>query len=116
MVDESKGLEFSGRAAALVKWGGQMKFFVLLCIFLNVLVAPWGLAAQQTWAAVLLAVPLVLSKIFLFVLALVVIESSLAKLRLFRIAEFLGWCWLPPSWRWSSGYFRFEGRPSDVQG
>ncbi len=91
MVDESKGLEYSGRAAALVKWGGQMKFFVLLCIFLNVLVAPWGLAAGQTWAEVLLSIPLVLAKIFLFVLALVVIESSLAKLRLFRIAEFLGW-------------------------
>ena len=91
MVDESKGLEYSGRAAALVKWGGQMKFFVLLCIFLNVLVAPWGLAAGQTWAEVLLAIPLVLLKIFVFVLVLVVIESSLAKLRLFRITEFLGW-------------------------
>jgi formate hydrogenlyase subunit 4 len=39
---------------------------------------------------VLLAIPLVLLKIFLFVLVLVVIESSLAKLRLFRISEFLG--------------------------
>ena len=68
-----------------------MKFFVLLCIFLNVLVAPWGLAAGQTWTEVLLAIPLVLCKILVFVLALVVIESSLAKLRLFRIAEFLGW-------------------------
>jgi formate hydrogenlyase subunit 4 len=90
MIDESKGLEFSGRGAALVKWGGQMKFFVLLCIFLNVLVAPWGLAVAQTWGEVLLAIPLVLLKIFVFVLALVLIESSLSKLRLFRIAEFLG--------------------------
>ena len=67
-----------------------MKMFVLLCIFLNVLVAPWGLAHEQTLAAVLLAVPLVLLKIFCFVVLLVVIESSLSKLRLFRIAEFLG--------------------------
>jgi formate hydrogenlyase subunit 4 len=42
MIDESKSLEYSGRAMALVKWGGSMKLFVLLCIFLNVLVAPWG--------------------------------------------------------------------------
>ncbi len=75
----------------MVKWGGQMKFFVLLCIFLNVLVAPWGLAVEQTWADVLTAIPLVLLKILVFVLILVVIESSLAKLRLFRITEFLGW-------------------------
>lgn len=91
MIDESKGLEYSGKAAALVKWGGQMKFFVLLCIFLNVLVAPWGLAATQAWSHVLLAIPLVLLKILVFILILVIVESSLAKLRLFRISEFLGW-------------------------
>jgi formate hydrogenlyase subunit 4 len=90
MIDESKSLEYSGRGFALVKWGGQMKFFVLLCIFLNVLLTPWGLASEQTYAAVLLAVPSVLFKVFCFLLVLVVIESSLSKLRLFRIAEFLG--------------------------
>ena len=90
MIDESKVLEYSGRGAALVKWGGQMKFFVLLCIFLNVLVTPWGLAGEQSFAQVLLAIPLILLKIFIFVLVLVVIESSLSKLRLFRITEFLG--------------------------
>ena len=29
MIDESKSLEYSGRGFALMKWGGQMKFFVL---------------------------------------------------------------------------------------
>jgi formate hydrogenlyase subunit 4 len=67
-----------------------MKFFVLLCIFLNVLLSPWGLASAQTYGAVLLAIPSVLFKVLCFLLVLVVIESSLAKLRLFRIAEFLG--------------------------
>ncbi len=90
MIDESKSLEYSGRGLALVKWGGTMKLFVLMCIFLNVLVAPWGLAGGQTISAVLLAIPAVLLKIFALLLVLVVIESSLAKLRLFRISEFLG--------------------------
>jgi formate hydrogenlyase subunit 4 len=67
-----------------------MKFFVLLCIYLNVLVTPWGLAQSQTLGAVLLAIPLVLLKILCFVIVLVIIESSLSKLRLFRISEFLG--------------------------
>ncbi len=62
----------------------------MCCIFLNVLVAPWGLAQTQQLWDVLLSIPLVLFKIFLFLLALVVIESSLAMLRLFRITEFLG--------------------------
>jgi len=90
MIDESKGLEFSGRGAALMKWGGEMKFLVLTCIFLNVLVAPWGLAHGHAVVNVLTAVPQILFKILLFSLVLIVIETSLAKLRLFRISEFLG--------------------------
>jgi formate hydrogenlyase subunit 4 len=90
MIDESKGLEFSGRGAALMKWGGQMKFFVLACIFLNVLLAPWGLANGREVHQVVVAVPLILIKILLFAIVLVSIETSLAKLRLFRISEFLG--------------------------
>jgi formate hydrogenlyase subunit 4 len=90
MIDRSKGLEYSGRGAALMKWAGAMKLFVLICIFLNVLVTPWGLAKGTSASAVFLAIPLVLAKVLGFVLVLVYIESSLAKLRLFRITEFLG--------------------------
>ena len=90
MIEKSKYLEYSGRGAALMKWAGAMKLLVLTIVFLNVLVTPWGLAAQISLPAVLLAVPCVLLKILLFLLVLVVIESSLAKLRLFRISEFTG--------------------------
>ncbi len=89
MIEESKDLEYSGKGAALMKWGGWMKFFVLMNIFLNVLVTPWGLASTVQLSAVLLAVPLVLFKILLFIIFLVLIESSLAKLRLFRISEYM---------------------------
>ena len=89
MIDKSKSLEYSGRGAALMKWAGAMKFLVLLIIFLNVLVTPWGLASTKAAGDVFFAIPLVLLKVFLFLIALVVIESSLAKLRLFRISEFL---------------------------
>lgn len=67
-----------------------MKLLVVICVFLNVLVTPWGLAIEQRAGQVLLAIPLVALKVLIFVLVLVVIESSLAKLRLFRISEFLG--------------------------
>jgi formate hydrogenlyase subunit 4 len=90
MIDRSKSLEYSGRGAALMKWAGAMKLFVLICIFLNVLVTPWGLAKGTGAGAVFVSIPLVLLKVFVFVLVLVYIESSLAKLRLFRITEFLG--------------------------
>ena len=89
MIDESKGLEYSGRGAALVKWGGYMKLTILMIVFLNVLLTPWGLAPTTAVSTLLLAIPLVCVKILAFLLVIVVIESSLAKLRLFRISEFL---------------------------
>jgi formate hydrogenlyase subunit 4 len=92
MIEESKALEYSGRGAALMKWGGHMKLMVLMCVLLNVLVTPWGLATRPHLADALLAIPLLAAKLLalVLVLVLVVIESSLAKLRLFRITEFLG--------------------------
>jgi formate hydrogenlyase subunit 4 len=90
MIDRSKSLEYSGRGAALMKWAGAMKFFVVLVVFLNVVVTPWGLARGMGAGEVLLAIPLVLFKMLLFLMVLVFIESSLSKLRLFRITEFIG--------------------------
>ncbi len=90
MIDESKALEFSGRSAALIKHGGYMKFTVLAIIFLNVLTTPWGLASAGTTSAVVIAAAAVSLKILALVIAIVIVESSYSKLRLFRISEFLG--------------------------
>jgi formate hydrogenlyase subunit 4 len=90
MIGHSKSLEYSGRGAALMKWAGEMKLFILIIVFMNVIVIPWGLAQGTNAGAVFAAIPLVLAKVFGFILVLVYIESSLAKLRLFRITEFLG--------------------------
>ena len=90
MIDESKTLEFSGRSAALVKWGGHIKLMVLSLVLLNVLVTPWGLATSPTAGAVALAVLAVSLKLVAFLAVVAAIETSLAKLRLFRIENFLG--------------------------
>ncbi len=89
MIGHSKGLEYSGTGAALMKWAGAMKLMILSIVFLNVLITPWGLATTTHWADVLFAIPKVLGKMLLFVIGLALIETSLAKLRLFRISEFL---------------------------
>lgn len=90
MIDESKTIEYSGKSLALLKWGSYMKLFVLLCIFLNVLITPWGLAASEALHDILLAIPALLLKMFMAAIVIAAIESSFAKLRLFRVAEFLG--------------------------
>ena len=89
MIGHSNYLEYSGTGAALMKWGGAMKFMAVLIVFLNVIITPWGLATTTHWSDVFFAIPKVLGKMFLFLVVLAVIETTLAKLRLFRISEFL---------------------------
>ena len=90
MIEHSRILEYSGRGLALVEWGGAMKVFVLLVILLNVLATPWGLLPDG-WRAAL--VPLSAAALLLKMLVvcgiIIVVESSMAKWRFFRIPDFL---------------------------
>lgn len=90
MIEEGRALEYSGRLYALVKWGSWMKLFLLSSIFMNVFVLPWGLAGAEDLPGGLLAILALAGKLALCGLAIVIIDSSFAKLRFFRIAEFLG--------------------------
>ncbi len=89
MIGHSKELEYSGTSAALMKWGGASKLMVLALVFVNVIVTPWGLAQSTQWTDIVAAVGLVLLKLLAFVIVLALVETTLAKLRLFRISEFL---------------------------
>jgi formate hydrogenlyase subunit 4 len=90
MIDEARVFEHSGPALALFKWAASMKQFLLYTVFLNVLVVPWGLASSQRVGAVAVALLLLVAKMIGLAMVIVVIESSFAKLRLFRIPDFMG--------------------------
>ncbi len=90
MIEEGRSLEYSGRRYALMKWASWMKFFLLSSIFMNVFVIPWGLGSGTTLTGALLAIPVLAGKLALCGAVIVVIGTSFAKLRFFRIAEFLG--------------------------
>jgi formate hydrogenlyase subunit 4 len=90
MIEESRVLEYSGREYALVKWGSWMKLFLLSSIFMNVFVIPWGLGHATSLLGGLQGIAALLGKLAVCGLAIVIIDSSFAKLRFFRIAEFLG--------------------------
>jgi formate hydrogenlyase subunit 4 len=90
MIEEGRALEYSGREYALVKWGSWMKLFLLSSIFMNVFVLPWGLGNGDSVTAGLVAIPVLLGKLALCGAAIVIIDTSFAKLRFFRIAEFIG--------------------------
>jgi formate hydrogenlyase subunit 4 len=89
MIEESRVLEYSGREYALVKWGSWMKLFLLSSIFMNVFVIPWGLGNGTSLLGGLLGILALFGKLAVCGLLIVIIDSSFAKLRFFRIAEYL---------------------------
>jgi len=88
MIEEARPFEHSGPYFALLKWGSAAKQLILYTIFVNVFVAPWGLAATQQAGAVALAIAALVGKAALLGVVIAVIDNSFAKLRLFKITEF----------------------------
>lgn len=90
MIEEGRVLEYSGRLYALAKWASWMKLMLLSAIFMNVFVAPWGLGNGTSFTHGLLAIGALAGKLVICGLIIVIIDCSFAKLRFFRIAEFIG--------------------------
>ena len=89
MIDEARPFEHSGPFLALLKWGSQLKQLILYTILADVFLAPWGLASSQQAGSVLLAIVALLAKATVLGVVVAVIDNSFAKLRLFKITEFV---------------------------
>jgi len=90
MIDDARTLEHSGPLFALLRWGSMLKQAILYVVFLNVLLVPWGVALSTSPWAVLLSLALLAAKAMVLALVMVAVGASFAKLRLFRITEFMG--------------------------
>lgn len=89
MIEEARTFEHSGPLLAALRWGSWVKQLVLFTIFLNVFVAPWGMSASARLGDVALAMVALLAKALVLGLVIAVIDTSFAKLRLFKITEFV---------------------------
>lgn len=89
MIEEARPFEHSGAYYALLKWGSSAKQLVLFTVFLNVFVAPWGMTSTTHLDQVVLAILALLGKACLVGGVIAVIDDSFAKLRLFKITEFV---------------------------
>jgi formate hydrogenlyase subunit 4 len=89
MIETGRSFEHSGPDLAMLHWGAAAKQFVLYIILLNVFVAPWGMASTSSLGAVGLAIGALLAKAALLGCLVAVIDDSYAKLRLFKITEFV---------------------------
>ena len=89
MIEEARSFEHSGPYLALLRWGGELKQLILFTILVDVFVIPWGLASSQQLGAVLMAVVALLAKATAVGVVVAVIDNSFAKLRLFKITEYV---------------------------
>lgn len=89
MIDDARLFEHSGPAMALYKWASSMKQFLLYTIFINVLLLPLGLDSSGAAASVGLAIATLFLKMLGVGVVVAAIETTFAKLRLYKIPEFI---------------------------
>ena len=89
MIHEAMILEYSGPYLALLEWAAQMKFFLFLALLCN-LVCPWGVAVALRPGTLSVAVAALIIKLAVLAIGIALLETRLAKLRLFRVPELLG--------------------------
>ena len=87
-IEEGRVAEHSGPGLAFLRWGSNVKQLILFTVLMNVLVVPWGMASSGRLDLVALAILLLFVKALGVGAVVVVIESSFAKLRLYKIPEF----------------------------
>ncbi len=89
MVHEAMILEYSGRHLALIQWGHMIRFFLFVTLGIACFL-PWGIAATDNPGEIAVSVFIMVIKLGVIGAGLVLIETGLAKMRLFRLTEFLG--------------------------
>jgi formate hydrogenlyase subunit 4 len=88
MIHEAMLLEYSGRYLAFMEWGASIKQLVLMTLLLNVFF-PVGIATDPSPGALGLGLLAYLAKLLALSAAVVVVETTNAKLRLFRVPDLL---------------------------
>jgi len=93
MIHEALILEYSGRHLALLEWAAALKLFAYSAIGLA-LFFPWGVAEAESPLALLLAAPVLVLKLGIGGAFLAALETVSAKMRIFRVPEFLATAFL----------------------
>jgi formate hydrogenlyase subunit 4 len=90
MVHEAMVLEYSGRHLALIDLSAELKLLLYVSL-IACLFVPWGIAAPGAgMEALLIGVAAYIAKLAAGGFLLAVFETSIAKMRVFRVPDFLG--------------------------
>lgn len=90
MVHEAMVLEYSGRHLAMIEAAAMVKLTLYMAL-IACLFAPWGMALPGAGpVGVLIGMASFILKLFVLATGLALFETAIAKMRVFRYADFLG--------------------------
>jgi formate hydrogenlyase subunit 4 len=89
MIHEAMILEYSGRHLALIEWAGMMKLTLFFALGIASF-CPWGISDGGDPASLALAFGMLTLKLMVGGAIMVLIETGMAKMRIFRLPEYLG--------------------------
>lgn len=89
MIHEAMILEYSARHLALIEWASALKLLAYVTIGLA-LFFPWGIAPAGHWLGLPVALVALGLKLALAGAGIALLETLFAKVRIFRVPEFLG--------------------------
>ena len=94
MVHEAMVLEYSGRSLALIELAAHIKQIIFYSLLANILFPLKSVYLNTGALGIFMVLGLYLIKIFLIGLSIAIIEVSIAKMRLFRVVDFIGFSFL----------------------
>lgn len=89
MIHEGMILEYSGKPLGLLLWGVTVKQLLFLTLAANIFL-PWGIAENLNGISILVSLVVYLAKVIILGIALALVETGYAKMRLFKVPELLG--------------------------
>jgi len=93
MIHEAMILEYSGRWLALIEWASQIKLMLYGVLIANIFF-PWGIAQDFSLTTLGYGMAMIALKLAVLALVLALSEALFAKMRIFRVQEYLGFAYL----------------------
>jgi formate hydrogenlyase subunit 4 len=88
MIHEAMILEYSGPYLGLIEWGASIKQLLLMTLLINAFL-PFGLHSKWSLGGLIVSLLYLLLKLLVLAVSIVLVETTNAKMRFFRVPDLL---------------------------
>ncbi|HUX12518.1 MAG TPA: NADH-quinone oxidoreductase subunit H [Spirochaetia bacterium] len=89
LIDQGIPIEYSGTELALFQWGGYVKQFLLMSVFLNVFSVPFWVPMKLSFPMIGLYLSIHFVKMLLLTLIFALLNETVSKYRLYKNFDFI---------------------------